>query len=141
MLEHLMRDPMHMMLEIRRILEPGGKLLLTTPNCAGLTCIANLLDGRDNAQVYSRYRRTKPDDPPHVREYTAYEIAELMNAAGFKTEQLFTERIEGRDQAAWVHELLERNQLDTSLRGEQTYCIATMSSDLPANRYPAWLYD
>jgi SAM-dependent methyltransferase len=141
MLEHLMRDPMHMMLEIRRILEPGGKLLLTTPNCAGLTCIANLLDGRDNAQVYSRYRRTKPDDPPHVREYTAYEIAELMSAAGFKTEQLFTERIEGRDQAAWVHELLERNQLDTSLRGEQTYCIATMSSDLPANRYPAWLYD
>src|SRR5258708_5495082 len=32
MLEHLMRDPLHMMLEIRRILQPGGKLLLTTPN-------------------------------------------------------------------------------------------------------------
>jgi len=43
-----MRDPMHMMIEIRRILEPGGTLLLTTPNCAGLTCLANLLDGRDN---------------------------------------------------------------------------------------------
>jgi SAM-dependent methyltransferase len=141
MLEHLMRDPMHMMLEIRRVLEPGGKLLLTTPNCAGLTCIANMLDGRDNAQVYSRYSRTKPDDPPHVREYTAYEIVELMSAAGFKTEQLLTERIEGRDQAAWVHALLERNHLDTSLRGEQTYCVATMNPDLPVNRYPAWLYD
>jgi hypothetical protein len=129
------------MLEIRRVLEPGGKILLTTPNCAGLTCIANVLDGRDNPQVYSRYSRAKPDDPPHVREYTALEIAGLMSAAGFKTEQLFTERIEGRDQAAWVHQLLERNHLDTSLRGEQTYCIATMNPDLPVNRYPAWLYD
>lgn len=140
-LEHLVRDPMHMMLEIRRILEPGGKLLLTTPNCAGLTCIAQLLDGRDNAQVYSRYSRAKPDHPPHVREYTAREIARLMRAAGFQIEQLLTERIEGRDRAAWVHELLERNHLDTSLRGEQTYCVATVSPDLPVNRYPAWLYD
>ena len=42
-----MRDPMHMMLEIRRILEPGGELLLTTPNCAGLHVgFANVLDGR-----------------------------------------------------------------------------------------------
>ncbi|MBZ5590654.1 MAG: class I SAM-dependent methyltransferase [Acidobacteriia bacterium] len=141
MLEHLMRDPMHMMFEIRRILDPGGALLLTTPNCAGLTCIANLLDGRHNPQVYSRYNRTTPGDPPHVREYTAHEIAELMAAAGFRTEQLLTERIESRDEAAWVHELLERNHLDTSLRGEQTYCIATMRPDLPVDRYPAWLYD
>jgi len=55
--------------------------------------------------------------------------------------QLLTERIAGRDQAAWVHELLERNHLDTSLRGEQTYCIATVSPGLPVDRYPAWLYD
>jgi len=141
MLEHLMRDPVHMMLEIRRILQPGGKLLLTTPNCAGLTCIAQLLDGRDNAQVYSRYSRAKPDHPPHVREYTAHEIARLMRAAGFQIDQLLTERIEGRDRAAWVHELLERNHLDTTLRGEQTYCVATVSPDLPVSRYPAWLYD
>ena len=141
MLEHLVRDPMYMMLEIRRILDPGGKLLLTTPNCAGLTCIAQLLDGRDNPQVYSRYSRAKPGDPPHVREYTANEIGRLMTAAGFQTEQLITERIEGRDEAAWVHELLARNHLDTSLRGEQTYCIATMRPDLPVNRYPEWLYD
>jgi hypothetical protein len=87
------------------------------------------------------YNRAKPDDPPHVREYTALEIARLISAAGFKTEQLLTERIEGRDQAAWVHQLLERNHLDTSLRGEQTYSIATMNPDLPVNRYPAWLYD
>jgi len=37
--------------------------------------------------------------------------------------------------------LLERNHLDTTLRGEQTYCVATVSPDLPVSRYPAWLYD
>jgi SAM-dependent methyltransferase len=140
-LEHLVRDPMHMMFEIHRILSPGGILLLTTPNCASLTCLANLLEGRDNPQIYSRYSRSKPCDPPHVREYTAYEVAALMAASGFETQQLLTERIESRDQAAWVHELLSRNHLNTSLRGEQTYCLAIMRPDLSQNRYPPWLYD
>ena len=140
-LEHLVRDPMHMMFEIHRILSSGGTLLLTTPNCAGLTCLANLLEGRDNPQVYSRYSRSKPGDPPHVREYSPYEIEALMTASGFETRQLLTERIESRDPAVWVHELLSRNHLDTSLRGEQTYCLAVMRPGLPQDRYPAWLYD
>lgn len=140
-LEHLVRDPMHMMFEIHRILSSGGALLLTTPNCAGLTCLANLLEGRDNPQIYSRYSRSKPGDPPHVREYTPYEIAALMAASGFETKQLLTERIESRDQAVWVHELLTRNHLNTSLRGEQTYCLAIMRPDLSQDRYPPWLYD
>jgi SAM-dependent methyltransferase len=140
-LEHLVRDPMHMMFEIHRILIPGGTLLLTTPNCAGLTCLASLLEGRNNPQVYSHYSRSQPDDPRHVREYTAYEIAALMAASGFETSQLLTERIESRDRAAWVHDLLQRNHLDTSLRGEQTYCLAVKSPDLPRDRYPTWLYE
>jgi len=140
-LEHLVRDPVHMMFEIHRILSAGGVLLLTTPNCTGLTCLANLLEGRDNPQVYSRYSRSKPGDPPHVREYSPYEIEALMTASGFETRQLLTERIESRDPAVWVHELLSRNHLDTSLRGEQTYSLAVMRPDLPQDRYPAWLYD
>jgi SAM-dependent methyltransferase len=140
-LEHLVRDPMHMMFEIHRILSSGGVLLLTTPNCAGLTCLANLLEGRDNPQVYSRYSRSKPGDPPHVREYTPHEIAALMTASGFETRQLITEHIESRDPAVWVHELLSRNHLNTSLRGEQTYCLAVMRPGLTQDRYPAWLYD
>jgi SAM-dependent methyltransferase len=140
-LEHLIRDPMHMMFEIHRILSAVGTLLLTTLNCAALTCLANLLEGRVNPQVYSRYSRSQPDDPPHVREYTAHEVEGLMAAAGFDIEQLFTERIESRDRAVWVDELLRRNHLSTSLRGEQTYCVAVKRRDLRQDRYPAWLYD
>jgi len=53
MIEHLLYDPMHMLLEIRRILEPGGKLILTTPNCASLTSLACALHGRHNPQIFA----------------------------------------------------------------------------------------
>ncbi len=34
LIEHLPNDPMHMMMEINRILKTGGHLVLTTPNIA-----------------------------------------------------------------------------------------------------------
>jgi hypothetical protein len=34
LIEHLQRDPMHMLWEINRVLEDAGYLLLTTPNIA-----------------------------------------------------------------------------------------------------------
>ena len=140
LLEHLLSDPMHMFVEIRRILEPGGRLLLTTPNCASLTSLASLLEGRSNPQVYSRYEREKSGDRPHVREYTAREIEQLMTAAGFEIEHLSTERIAGRDEARWVRDLLIGNHLDYSLRGEQTYCLAVLNPAVAVDRYPEWLY-
>jgi SAM-dependent methyltransferase len=140
MLEHLLRDPMHMLIEIRRVLEPGGRLLLTTPNCASLSSLLNVLDGRTNPLVYSRYARANPEDRPHVREYTAYEIEQLMLAAGFGVELLITDRIESRDRATWVQDLLIRNHLEYELRGEQTYCLAVVRTSLPVDRYPFWLY-
>ena len=140
MVEHLLRDPMHMLLEIRRVLEPAGHVLLTTPNCASLTSLACVLHGRRNPQVYACYSRANPDDRPHVREYTAYEMGELVKAAGFEVEHLFTERIQGSDEANWVRDILIGNNLEASLRGEQTYCLARVSSALPIDRYPPWLY-
>ena len=44
------------------------------------------------------------------------------------------------DEGPWVQELLERNGFDTSLRGEQMYCLARKRSALPIERYPAFLY-
>ena len=37
LIEHLLRDPMHLLLECRRILAEGGTLLVTTPNIGSLT--------------------------------------------------------------------------------------------------------
>ncbi len=143
MIEHLLRDPMHLLLECRRILEEGGRLIVTTPNVASLTSVARVLHGYDNPQLYSQYRRPGGDgsvDPPHVREYTAFELRNLLEAAGFEIESLFTEPIAELEMNLPMWNFLEDHGYNTSLRGEQTYAVALKRSALPVTRYPKFLY-
>lgn len=140
LIEHLLLDPLHLLCECHRVLEEGGLLLVTTPNAASLQSVACTLHGWHNAQIYSAYPAPGQHDIPHVREYTASELKEAVIAAGFEIEALFTERLPGVDEGAWVLPLLEREGFDTSLRGEQTYCLARRRAYLPRQRYPPWLY-
>lgn len=140
LIEHLILDPMHLLFECHRILAEGGLLLLTTPNVASFNSVACTLHGWRNPQVFSAYPASGNCDTPHVREYTAREVADAVNAAGFEIEALFTERIAGFDEGSWVKALLEREGFDTLLRGEQTYCLARKRAHLPRERYPRWLY-
>ena len=143
LIEHLLYDPMHFLLECRRILEEGGRLLVTTPNVASLTSVVRALHGFHNPQFYSKYTRPQPGSRPqipHVREYTAFELQDALEAAGFEIETIFTESI-----AEWAENLplwnfLDVNNYNTSMRGEQTYCVAIKRSSLPVDRYPAFLY-
>ena len=143
LIEHLLRDPMHLLLECGRILEEGGRLIITTPNIASLTSVARVLHGYDNPQISSAYTRRRPDDSdevPHVREYTAFELRNAVEAAGFQIESLFTEPITGLEMNRSMWNFLEDHGYNTSLRGEQTYCVAVKRSDLPVTRYPRFLY-
>ncbi len=140
LVEHLLLDPMHLLFECHRVLAEGGLLLVTTPNVASLSSVACALHGWHNPQVFSAYPAAGNRDIPHVREYTARELRDAVMAAGFEIEALFTERIAGFDEGAWVRDLLVREGFDTGLRGEQTYCLARRRSGLPQERYPRWLY-
>jgi predicted SAM-dependent methyltransferase len=140
LIEHLILDPMHLLFECHRILAEGGLLVLTTPNAASLTSVVRTLQGWRNPQVFSAYPAAGNCDTPHVREYTARELADAVEAAGFEVEALFTERIGGFEEGAWVKALLQREGFDILLRGEQTYCLARRRANLPRDRYPTWLY-
>ncbi len=143
MIEHLLHDPMHLLLECRRILEEGGRLIITTPNIASLTSVARALHGYDNPQLYSKYQMPRGDpstDPPHVREYTAFELRDLLHAAGFEIENLFTEPIAELTMNLPIWNFLEEHGYNTSLRGEQTYSVAVKRRELPVTRYPKFLY-
>ncbi len=141
-LEHLARDPLHLLLECRRVLADGGALLLTTPNAIGLTGVARALRGRENPQVFSRYPdpRKKETGGPHVREYSPEEVGVVLRAAGFRVEWMLTERGDGFADDTWALDLLSENQFDVSMRGEQIYCLARKDGAAVTERYPKTIY-
>jgi glycosyltransferase involved in cell wall biosynthesis/SAM-dependent methyltransferase len=142
LIEHLFTDPMHLMSEINRVLRPGGHLVLTTPNAAGLRAVAAVLQGY-HPGFFQAYLR--PSDSPgearHNREYTPKEIRQLLENSGFEVTRLETGefREEPHPAFAWVRHLLERYRLETQLRGDGIYAIGRKAGPV-GQRYPAWLY-
>jgi SAM-dependent methyltransferase len=143
--EHMLHDPMHMLVEMHRVLEDGGTLLLTTPNVASFTAVARILEQSGNPQLFSKFAYPLGEfaetEIPHVREYTPAELREAVESAGFDVTNLFTEVIPGYGTDMWVKDFLERNGYSTALRGEQMYCIATKRSGRNTVRYPHFLYE
>lgn len=142
-IEHLTYDPMHLLLECRRVLAEGGYLIVSTPNVGSITSAAKTLDGRDNPQIFFLYKRPQPNEEPeigHVREYTAYELGEAVKAGGFEVVQLFTTFIAEFATHRPLLDLLAANGYSTENRGEQSWCLARKRSDLPVDRFPFFIY-
>ena len=142
-IEHMIYDPMHLLVEARRVLAEGGYLLVSTPNIGGLASVFKTLEGKNNPQIYPQYKR--PDDDPeigHMREYTMWELGEAVKAAGFKIARLFTSVIpeyEGAWRAPLLSMLAELGY-PTEDRGEQTWCLGVKRGALSVDRYPWFIY-
>jgi SAM-dependent methyltransferase len=136
LIEHLQRDPMHMLWECNRVLRPGGHLLLTTPNIASCRAIEGLLVGC-TPYLLSQYNRREVVDQ-HNREYAPYEIGLALAAAGFTVVELETEDVWTRSNPA-ILDLLRQVQITTELRGDNIFALARKSG-APVERYPVELY-
>lgn len=145
MFEHMLHDPMYLLVEMNRVLSDGGAMVLTTPNVASYTGVARVLEQSANPQLYSKYPDPRGEfsetEIPHVREYTPQELGEAVTCAGFEVEALFTEIIPGYNCDLWVKDFLERNKYSAALRGEQTYCLARKRRGAKITRYPHFLYE
>ena len=92
--EHLRINPIFTLSEVFRVLEPGGYLLLSTPNLRSFRGIRNLLI-RDqghavSAGVYRQYEKLKTlGHMGHVREYTRRETVDFLDKIGFVTETIY----------------------------------------------------
>jgi SAM-dependent methyltransferase len=143
--EHMVHDPMHMLIEMQRVLEDGGTLVLTTPNIASFTAVARVLEQSGNPQLYSKYPDPRGEyadtEIPHVREYTPLELREAVESAGFEIESLFTETIPGYGTEDRMRDFLTRNQYSAAYRGEQLYVVAKKRGGRAIVRYPKFLYE
>jgi len=88
--EHLYRRPNHVFREIRRVLKPGGALIISTPNGGRIdTIIKYILRGDLGTPIYefsSVYE--KLGHFTHIREYTLSEIKKYLKHFSFSVEDV-----------------------------------------------------
>jgi SAM-dependent methyltransferase len=83
LIEHVY-DPRALLGECHRVLRPGGALVLTTPNLAGLQDRWRFLRGRSPRQVDALH----PYLRLHIRPFTASSLRALLADAGFRVVEL-----------------------------------------------------
>jgi len=136
-LEHLQSDPVKVLLEIKRILLPGGYVILTTPNVSRLENVARMLAG---ANIYDPYSGYGPYGR-HNREYNRHDLARLLEFCGFEIETFFSADVHANLAANFfpIDQLLSLVRSREYDLGQYLFVRARNTKPARIGR-PAWLY-
>jgi len=134
-LEHFYQDPLFALREIHRILQPGGHLVLSTPNLASFRSIVASL-AHFSPMIYGKYT---PGNLPHVHEFVPREVRILLDAAGFEA-RVWTQNAYHRETPVEILDWLRSTGFSPYEREDTIFAVATKAGS-PGERYPVDLYD
>lgn len=137
-IEHLLQDPLAVLLEIKRVLRAGGALVLTTPNVNRIENVAKMIAG---GNIYDPYSGYGPYGR-HNREYNKHELRLLLEHAGFEIDRLDSADVHPNEalvhfpRPAFLLTLLRARQADLG-----QYLFARAFNRRPARtRKPSFLF-
>jgi glycosyltransferase involved in cell wall biosynthesis/SAM-dependent methyltransferase len=137
LIEHLREDPMHMLIELNRVLKWGGLLILTTPNIASAHSIREAICG-SSPYIYGLHNIENPTDR-HMREYTFKDVSRAFVSSGFKVINLLTSDIWYQVPEDFMRQL-DDSGVPRKLRGDTIFAVGRKLSTM-YERYPKELYD
>ncbi len=83
--EHLRIDPLFTMGEIARVLRPGGRMMLTTPNLYSGSVLVRLFRGKGINNPYHEFRKLHElGHMGHIREYCKWEVMQMIVPSGLR---------------------------------------------------------
>jgi SAM-dependent methyltransferase len=135
-LEHMDIDPMFALAEFNRILPVGGQLIVTTPNCCSARNTWKILQGY-RPHFYMQYEKSR-SPYRHNFEYDVHAAAQLVKAAGFRIETLYTRDV-FEEPIPEALEFLKRNHMPTENRGDGIFILATKAGPV-VDRWPYGMY-
>lgn len=126
-LEHWHHSPKNLFAEIVRVLRPGGRLILATPNAANLRKRLHVLFGANIWSGLEEWYHEQPVFRGHVREPIVRDLHRLMEWNGFRVVATHGRNFIGRDShaLAWLPRPLRHGFViaaDTALRFFPTLC-------------------